>query len=330
MSTRTSWVVCMLIGMVSLAGVAKATPPSRFAVTGVLRSVDLEKQTVVVTSTPSKGEAREFVESVRPMTSITLNKQAATLGDLRPGMPVSMLIHAKGERYVVKLDASPAPTTQPVAAPAVHARVVFGTDDKTQQAEVDDWISQALTRAGSPVVGAYTGWLTLSDAEQQLYASMQGGRIIKGVAVLKDGKYAIEIVGAKIGAARHRLVLEPGETRVVQLTNYAGVGNVFVALRADANALARLITLEGTAIAQVDHNAIVDRTVYNMILEVVDGNDRLTRYAVRINDVSRQFVAKDKGAKPVIVTGTVESVGALRVITATRIELQRLPIKSIK
>lgn len=85
--------------------------------------------------------------------------------------------------------------------------------------------------------------------------------------------------------------------------------------------------LTGTAIAQVDHNAVVDRSRYNMILEVVGERDNLTRYAVRINPVSQAFIARDKGAKPVTITGTVEQAGQLKVITPTKIDRVPLEIK---
>lgn len=91
---------------------------------------------------------------------------------------------------------------------------------------------------------------------------------------------------------------------------------------------AHLATLSGGTIPQVDHNAIVDRAKYNMVLEVVDAKDKFTRYAVKINDVSRQFIATDKGAKPVWMTGTVDEVDGLKVITPTQIERQPLPIES--
>jgi hypothetical protein len=91
---------------------------------------------------------------------------------------------------------------------------------------------------------------------------------------------------------------------------------------------AHLVTLRGGMIPQVDHNAIVDRAKYNMVLEVVDAKDKFTRYAVKTNDVSRQFISTDRGSKPVWMTGTIEELDGLKVITPTQIDRQPLPIES--
>ena len=87
------------------------------------------------------------------------------------------------------------------------------------------------------------------------------------------------------------------------------------------------VTLRGTAIPQVDHNALVDRTKYNIVLEVVDEHDKYTQYAVRINDISRQHIASYRGGTGVAITGSVEAEGNLKVITPTRIEVLPRPIK---
>ncbi|QOV91210.1 hypothetical protein [Humisphaera borealis] len=87
----------------------------------------------------------------------------------------------------------------------------------------------------------------------------------------------------------------------------------------------QMTVLRGTAIPQVDHNAVVDRTKYNMVVEVVGERDNLTRYAVCINPVSSAFIARDHGAKPVVVTGAVEREGDLHIIVPVEIERQHIP-----
>jgi hypothetical protein len=121
-----------------------------------------------------------------------------------------------------------ASTEQP--GTAVQARVIYGTDDKTQKGDVEDWIAKGLADAGSPVTGSYTGWITLSGEDQELYASMQGGRLIKGRAVEKDNGFQVKISGFKITPLSQTITLEPGERKVVKLTDYPAPRNVFIAI----------------------------------------------------------------------------------------------------
>lgn len=126
-------------------------------------------------------------------------------------------------------------TTEAAAAlkpAAVRVRVIYGTGDAGQRGEVEDWIAKAVANAGSPVTGVYTAWITLSDKEQELYASMQGGRLVKARATIRDGQAEVEINGFKIGALRRTITLEPGERQVVKLTDYPAPRNVFIALEA--------------------------------------------------------------------------------------------------
>lgn len=60
---------------------------------------------------------------------------------------------------------------------------------------------------------------------------------------------------------------------------------------------------------------------------MVDSADRLTRYPVRINAVSRRFIESVKGAKPVTVTGIIEEEEGRPIVTPLRIELQPVPIE---
>ncbi|HEX8911898.1 MAG TPA: hypothetical protein VF796_06030 [Humisphaera sp.] len=99
-----------------------------------------------------------------------------------------------------------------------------------------------------------------------------------------------------------------------------------VAVAPAAEGQPQVTVLRGTGIPQVDHNAVVDTAKYNM----VDERDNLTRYAVRANGVSRAFLARYRGAKPVVVTGTVERDGALEVIVPTEVVLQPVPVKKAK
>lgn len=48
---------------------------------------------------------------------------------------------------------------------------------------------------------------------------------------------------------------------------------------------------------------------------------------MRINDISRQHIARYRGGTGVAITGSVEAEGDLKVITPTRIELLPRPIK---
>jgi hypothetical protein len=87
------------------------------------------------------------------------------------------------------------------------------------------------------------------------------------------------------------------------------------------------VVLAGTAIPQVDHNAVLDRSKYILLLEVAGEADAIAKYAVRINDVSTAFIGKDKGAKPVIITGVVTEEGGMKVITPSAIQRQTIPIE---
>lgn len=119
-------------------------------------------------------------------------------------------------------------------APAkVSVRVLYGTADESQKAEIEPWISKFVADAGSPIAAPYTGWITLTDDEQELYSSMMGGRIIKGKVAAKDDSLNVEINGFKIGALKRTITLKPGERQVLKLTEYPAPNNVFIALEAD-------------------------------------------------------------------------------------------------
>jgi hypothetical protein len=105
--------------------------------------------------------------------------------------------------------------------------------------------------------------------------------------------------------------------------------SLFAATTAPASQPAA-VTLKGTAIPQVDHNAILDRTKYNLLLEVVDEHDRLARVAVKINDVSTAYLTPKRGAAPVTITGTPGTDGPLQTITPTAIIPQPTPIEPRK
>jgi hypothetical protein len=130
-------------------------------------------------------------------------------------------------------------------APApVSVKVLYGTGDESQKAEIESWISKFVVDAGSPIAAPYTAWIKLTGDEQELYASMMGGRLIKGKVAAKDGSFEVEIFGFKIGALKRTITLKPGERQVLKLTDYPAPNNVFIALEADTaeNALTRLET----------------------------------------------------------------------------------------
>lgn len=147
---------------------------------------------------------------------------------LTPGGPVPKARKATGKvaEMTVIIDV----VTQPAAT--VRARIIYGTDDKAQKADVEDWIAKSVADAGSPVTGSYTGWIDLSEKEQEIHASMQGGRLIKGRASERQGKFEVEISGFKIGALSRTISLKPGEAMVLKLTDYPPPGNIFIALTA--------------------------------------------------------------------------------------------------
>jgi hypothetical protein len=115
-------------------------------------------------------------------------------------------------------------------ATAVRVKVLYGTDDAGQKAEIEEWISKEVSKAGSPIAAPYTKWIELTGEEQELYASMMGGRIIWGKVTRKDGKHLVEIRGFKIGDMKRTIALADGERMVLKLTGYPGAGNVFLAI----------------------------------------------------------------------------------------------------
>ena len=115
----------------------------------------------------------------------------------------------------------------------VQAKVLYGTAAEQQhRADIDLWISQAVMKTGSPLALPYTNWHALTAREQELYSSMQGGRIIKSKVSEKEGNFVVEINGIKIKPLKQTIVLKPGERKVVQLTDYPAPNNVFIALEA--------------------------------------------------------------------------------------------------
>lgn len=122
---------------------------------------------------------------------------------------------------------------------SVTVKVLYGTGDNSQIAEIEPWISKAVADADSPVAAPYTGWIVLTGNEQELYSSMRGGRIIKVKAMAKGGGFEVEISGFKIGALKRTITLKSGERQVLKLTDYPAPSNVFIALQAPASEQAK-------------------------------------------------------------------------------------------
>lgn len=129
-----------------------------------------------------------------------------------------------------------------LAAAQVSVKVLYGTGDESQKAEIEPWISKFVSDAGSPIAAPYTGWITLTGDEKELYSSMMGGRIIKGKVAATDDSFEVQIEGFKIGALKRTVTLTPGERQVLKLTEYPAPNNVFIALESDKpmNGLMRL------------------------------------------------------------------------------------------
>jgi hypothetical protein len=116
----------------------------------------------------------------------------------------------------------------------VYVQVVngLGREDKTDEKMAAAWITEEVKRLGSSRASAHSSWIELSEREQEVYASEEGGRLIKGKATVgANGQLDVEINGFKIGQNRYSVSLkqETGARSVVKLTQYPGERNVYLA-----------------------------------------------------------------------------------------------------
>lgn len=115
----------------------------------------------------------------------------------------------------------------------VQSKVLFGSGPRNERvADIDLWISQSVVKSGSPLALPSTDWIKLTGKDQRLYTSEQGGFIIDGKASERNGKYKVEINGCEGLPLKKTVTLNPGERRVIKLTDNAAPNNVFIALEA--------------------------------------------------------------------------------------------------
>jgi len=192
-----------------------------------------------------------------------------------------------------------------VSASTVRAKVLYGTSpDQQHRADIEPWITQAAAKAGSPLAQPYTDWLPLGNDEQELYSSMQGGRLIKGKATEKDGSFEVQINGFKIKPLKQTVLLRPGERRVVKLTDYPPPRNVFIALVAPLSGVAQARAGKLKAGVEdfhlkLDYNGQEDKPFYRLILSVPDiGYDRSNPFyrLVQIREAQAVKIIDDLGA----------------------------------
>lgn len=175
---------------------------------------------------------------------------------------------------------------------SVTVKVVYGTSDESQKAEIEPWISKAVADADSPVTATYTGWITLTGDEKELYSSMMGGRIIKGKAAANDGGFDVEISGFKIGALKRTITLKSGERQVLKLTDYPGPNNIFIAFQVPVSEQAKQRTEAAKANVktfrlELNFGGQEDKPFYRLIASVPEvGVDRSNPFyrIVQINE----------------------------------------------
>ena len=115
----------------------------------------------------------------------------------------------------------------------VTVKVLFGTDDKSKKARVEPWISKAMAEFGSPILIPQTGWIALTNDEQRIYTSEQGGFIIDALVFERNGKHEVVIDGCEGVVQEEYMIVSSGDQRVVKFTWNNAPDNVFIAIAAD-------------------------------------------------------------------------------------------------
>ena len=122
------------------------------------------------------------------------------------------------------------------APPAVvHAMIVYGTGDGHAPSgrEAAPWIADEARALGAARAFEQTPWIALAADDREIYNSRMGGRLVKAKAVPgPGGVLRVTVSGYKIGKNRYdvELASAPGTRRLVQLTDYPGGNNFFMAL----------------------------------------------------------------------------------------------------
>ena len=122
----------------------------------------------------------------------------------------------------------------------VQAKVLYGTAAEQQQsADIEPWISRAVQAMGSPLAQPHSDWNGVSGELKRLYTSPQGGFIIDGKAIEREGTYEVEINACAGIPFDKEVFLKPGKRQVINLTENPGRDNVFIALEAPVTEQAR-------------------------------------------------------------------------------------------
>lgn len=156
----------------------------------------------------------------------------------------------------------------------VEARVLYGTaSEGNQRNDIEPWISQAAAKFGSPRVVPHTAWVALTGDHRSLDRSTKGGLLIDGKAAQQNGKYAVEITACAGISLGGEFILNPGERRIIKLTDNAAPDNVFVALKAPvsrkANERAEAMKANaGTFRLDLNYNGEQGKPFYKMIVSV--------------------------------------------------------------
>ena len=114
----------------------------------------------------------------------------------------------------------------------VKVKVIYGTSDKSQQADIEPWISRAMAEAGSPLAATHADWIGLTSDLQRIHTSTEGGIIVHGKVTQRNGKYDVTIDGCDGGPLEASVTLTPGQRRVVKLSDYPEPANIFIVLEA--------------------------------------------------------------------------------------------------
>jgi hypothetical protein len=157
----------------------------------------------------------------------------------------------------------------------VQAKVLYGSGLSIEQRnDIELWISQAVAKSGSPLALPHTGWIVLTGDDQRLYTSKRGGFIIDGKATERNGKYEVEINACAGVPLDTKATLQPGERRVVKLTDNPAPHNVFIALEAPVTELVTLDAKVGREGSKVRFLPDGDQTIIDITSEF--GIDKAT------------------------------------------------------
>jgi hypothetical protein len=178
----------------------------------------------------------------------------------------------------------------------VQAKVLYGTaDEKQHRADIEDWISQALAKTGSPLVQPHISWIALTVERKRIDES--NGFIIDGKVTERNGKYEVEIDACAGGPLDKMVTLKPGERRVVKLTDDPAPNNVFIALEAPVSEQAkkRAEAMKANAKSfrlELNYNGGQGKPFYRMIVSVPGVSRRRSSPFERIVQVKEDEAIK--------------------------------------